>query len=304
LNRKKHLSDETMIHPEHAEEGRVPVAKILLVDDDEVIRLTLAGLMQARGFDITTAANVREALHHITSQPYDVLLSDLHMPNPGDGLTVISAMRHANPDAVTLLLTSFPEMESAAKAIIEQTDEVLVKPIDINELVTVVQQRMEKGPTRRRLVESIATILDRHTGSTIADWLFRVEKMECLMSVRMSPEKRSEHLPQLFRDLVTRLHAEVPLGTKELPSPAAEQHGIERRTQGYTAAMMVEESRMLQVSIFQTLQNNLDTIDFSVVLMGVMTIADEVDSQLSQAMAGYVTESMKETLRAWNLHVN
>jgi hypothetical protein len=44
--------------------------------------------------------------------------------------------------------------------------------------------------------------------------------------------------------------------------------------------MLVEESRMLQVSIFQTLQNNLTSIDFSVLLIGVMTIADEVDSRL------------------------
>jgi len=44
---------------------------------------------------------------------------------------------------------------------------------------------------------------------------------------------------------------------------------------------------MLQVSIFQTLQNNLASIDFSLLLIGVMTIADEVDSQLSQAMAGF-----------------
>ncbi len=51
--------------------------------------------------------------------------------------------------------------------------------------------------------------------------------------------------------------------------------------------MMVEESRLLQVCIFQTLQNNLASIDFSVLLIGVMTIADEVDSQLSQAMTSY-----------------
>jgi hypothetical protein len=57
---------------------------------------------------------------------------------------------------------------------------------------------------------------------------------------------------------------------------------------GYTAAMVVEESRILQVSIFNTLQNNLDRVDFSKVLLDVITIADEVDSQLKQAMLSYV----------------
>ena len=52
--------------------------------------------------------------------------------------------------------------------------------------------------------------------------------------------------------------------------------------------MLVEESRLLQICIFHCLQNNLANIDFSVLLIGVMTIADEVDSQLSQAMSSFV----------------
>ena len=51
---------------------------------------------------------------------------------------------------------------------------------------------------------------------------------------------------------------------------------------------VVEESRILQVCIFNTLQNNLGSVDFSTVLLDVMTIADEVDSQLKQAMLGFM----------------
>jgi len=74
----------------------------------------------------------------------------------------------------------------------------------------------------------------------------------------LSREQRCAHLPQVFRDLVHRLGARKELGTRELRSPGAMQHGTLRRRQGYTAAMIVEESRELQVSIFQTLQNNLN----------------------------------------------
>src|ERR1700684_4016379 len=83
---------------------------VLLVDDDEIIRVTLSKLLTHEGFEVTTAASVSEALGLINSDVYDVLLSDLHMPGAGDGLTVVSAMRHANPKAVTMLLSSFPEM--------------------------------------------------------------------------------------------------------------------------------------------------------------------------------------------------
>jgi hypothetical protein len=52
--------------------------------------------------------------------------------------------------------------------------------------------------------------------------------------------------------------------------------------------MIVEESRTLQVSIFNTLQNNIGSVDFSTLLLDVMTIADEVDSQLKQTMVGFM----------------
>lgn len=80
--------------------------KILLVDDDDLIRAALGKILDQEGFDVTAAANVSEALKHISSNVYDVLLSDLHMPGAGDGLTVVSAMRHSNPKAATILLNA------------------------------------------------------------------------------------------------------------------------------------------------------------------------------------------------------
>jgi DNA-binding NtrC family response regulator len=151
-------------------------AKLLLVDDDETILFTLDIILRKHGFDVTIAATVTEALKHISSEVFDVLLSDLHMPGAGDGLTVVSAMRHANPKAVTILLSSFPHMDAAAQAILLQTDEILVKPMDVNMLVDAIKQRLAAGPTRARLVESVATILERSTDSTISDWYELVEK--------------------------------------------------------------------------------------------------------------------------------
>jgi CheY-like chemotaxis protein len=268
------------------------IAKVLLVDDDENVRFGLGELLEAKGFDITTAASVPEALKLIISETYDVLLSDLHMPGAGDGLTVVSAMRHANPAAVTLLLTAYPEMGAATHAILLQADQILVKPMKLPALVDVIKQRLASGPSGPRVVESVATILERSAQSSIEDWFERVQQEGRLMAVPLSYEHRCGHLPQVFRDLVNRLRSSKPLGTREVLSIAATQHGVTRRKQGYTAARLGEESRMLQVSIFQTLQSNLASIDFSVLLIGVMTIADEVDSQLSQAMEGYLARSL------------
>jgi ActR/RegA family two-component response regulator len=274
------------------------LAKVLLVDDDKVLRYTLSIILEKHDFDVTIAATVSEALQKISSETFDVLLSDLHMPGAGDGLTVVSAMRHANPKAVTLLLSSFPAMNAAAQAILLQADEILVKPMDVETLMNVIKQRLAIGPPRSRVVESVAAILERSAESTIQDWFELVQMEEKLMAIPLSFELRCGHLTQVFRDLVYRLRASKQLGTKELLSASARDHGVTRRKQGYTAAMMVEESRILQVSIFKTLQSNLANIDFSVVLIGVMTIADEVDSQLGQAMDSYIEESIGDALPA------
>src|ERR1700689_5079726 len=109
--------------------------------------------MEYEGFEVTSAGNVPDALKLISANVYDVLLSDLHMPGAGDGLTVVSAMRHANPKAVTLLLSAFPEMTAAAAAILQQADEILVKPIDLSSLVQIIRQRLASGPQRKREIE-------------------------------------------------------------------------------------------------------------------------------------------------------
>ena len=96
-----------------------------------------------------------------------------------------------------------------------------------------------------------------------------------------------------------RLRSSKPIGSGESLSPSAALHGLNRHGLGYTAAMLVEESRLLQVSIFHCLQNNLANLDFSVLLIGVMTIADEVDSQLSQAMSSFVAASLPGAPPAW-----
>jgi CheY-like chemotaxis protein len=254
--------------------------RVLVVDDDEVARMSLSFMLEQSGFAVTSARNVPEALKYIIAESFDVLLTDLHMPGAGDGLTVVSAMRHANPKAVTLLLSAFPEMTAAAQAILRQADEILLKPIDVVSLIQVINQRMASDPQRNR-------------DSIIQEWFGRLQAEETLMSIPLNREQRCSHLPSVFIDLISRLRSQEPMGTKEPRSTGAARHGVNRFSQGYTPAMLVEESRMLQVSIFNTLHKNLLNIDYSVLLIGVMTIADEIDFQLSQAIESYSGETLE-----------
>ena len=139
--------------------------KVLSVDDDEIVRAAIAGALQESGLEVTTASNVPEALKLIVSEKYDVLVSDLQTPGAGDGLTAVSAMRHANPEAATLLLTASPRMGAATQAILLQADEILSKPIDLAKLVDVVKHRIAKGPVRNRLIERCS---DSHSSDALA----------------------------------------------------------------------------------------------------------------------------------------
>jgi len=269
---------------------------MLLVDDDEAIRSTLSDVLRQQGFHVTAASDVPEALKLISSNAYDVLLSDLHMPGAGDGLTVVSAMRHANPNAVTILLSAFPEMDAASQAILLQTDQILVKPMDAAGLVAAINERLAIGAPPARVVETVAKILERTVETTITAWYEHIQRDSKVMSVPLSYEQRTGYLHQVLRDLAERLRSSIPIGAKEMTSKAAAEHGLHRRRHGYSAAMMVEESRMLQVCVFNTLQCNLASIDFSVLLTDVMIIADEIDSQLSQAMESYIEASKSDSL--------
>jgi CheY-like chemotaxis protein len=258
----------------------VDYIRVLLVDDDEIVRIALTAALEESGFLVTCAAGVPEALKLISGpESYDVLLSDLHMPGAGDGLTVVSAMRHANPRAVTLLLSAFPEMTAAVAAILQQADEILVKPIDLRSLIKIIEERVTGGPQGKRQTETVASVLEHATESTILEWFGRIQTDPTLMSVPMSCEQRCRHLPLLFQELIARLRVGQPIGAKELASSSA-----------------AEESRLLQMSIFHTLQKNLGIVDYSVLLVGVMTIADEIDSQLSQAITRYTLEALQAPL--------
>ncbi len=261
--------------------------RILLVDDNDGVREVYQAGLKRHGFEVVPANSVNEALRLISSEQFQVLLADLHMPDAADGFTVVSAMRHTQPNAITLVMSGYPALQDAATAILLQADEILVKPFGLQHTAELIRRKLANPRNHVTITkEPVATILDRDLQKTIENWMSRVQHNEELMANPLGYEERTGHLPVLLAGLVQRLRLTPTTIAPE--SSAARQHGILRRMQGYTVAMVVEESRILQVSIFNTLQNNLMTVDFSTVLIDVMTIADEVDSQLKQAMLGYM----------------
>jgi response regulator RpfG family c-di-GMP phosphodiesterase len=197
---------------------------------------------------VVAAGDVTQALKLITTESFDVLITDLHMPNPSDGLAVITAMRHIQPKALTLLTSGYPDVKSAMDAILLEADEIIVKPFETKKLADLVHDKLlSPRPAVPTPKERVAAILQSCTDDIVEDWLAKVKKSKAM--ARCGSCK------------------------------------------GYTPAMLVHDSRILQVTLFGTLQRNLRALDFSLVLPDVMTIADEVDSQLTQAMESFTNVS-------------
>jgi DNA-binding response OmpR family regulator len=270
--------------------------KVLLVDDDDAVRTMMTVTLEHKGFEVVAAANVTEALRLIATESFDALITDLHMPNPGDGFTVVSAMRHSQPKALTLLVSGYPDVQTAMAAILLEADEIIVKPFEVGKLADLVREKMTtREPVARMEKERVAAILQRCMSGIVEDWLARVNQSKELNHLPLNDQERTGHLPKVVQDLIVRLtkSSATAQDSDAIFSTAAVAHGQLRYRQGYTPAMLVHESRILQVTLFGTLQNNLSRLDFSLLLPDVMTIADEVDAQLTQSMDSYMNAMQK-----------
>ena len=270
------------------------------MDDDESVLSGLSVILEAHEFEVTTASGVSEALKHIASASFDVLLSDLHMPGSGDGLIVVGAMRHANPRAVTLVLSANPDMAKATRAILRMVDEVLLKPVKAGPIIETIQRRLaeeeefprarqvEEEPVRPQSVELVATLLERERTAITQAWLAKMNEAGSLAALK--DDVKAEHLPAALDEIVYRLRYAQPMGAMTLFSMASLQHGARRRRQGLASPVLVEEARALQVALFQAILDNLGRIDLGQLPVTLMAIADEVNAQLLQNLSGYEKE--------------
>jgi hypothetical protein len=199
-----------------------------------------------------------------------------------------------------MLVSGYPDVQSAMAAILLEADEIVVKPFEIGRLTELVNQKMLNRKSTKRLdKERVGVILQRCVSSIVEDWLVRAKQSSDLNCLLLSDEERTGHLPKLVEDLALRLSksSAASKDSDAIFSAAAVAHGKLRYQQGYTPAMLVHESRILQVTIFGMLQSNLNSLDFSLLLPDVMAIADEVDAQLTQSMDSY-TKLMRNSMAA------
>jgi DNA-binding NtrC family response regulator len=129
-------------------EQRCRKARVLFVDDEASIRLTLPRVLAKCGFDVTSVGSLDNALTEIRGERFDILLSDLNLPEPNAGFTVIEAMRKAQPHCINFILTGYPADESFGRANGHDVAHYFIKPVEIEEMVETIKNSLAAQDTK------------------------------------------------------------------------------------------------------------------------------------------------------------
>jgi len=267
--------------------------KILFVDDEETIRLTLPPVLQSYGFSVTCAATVSEALDVIRQQSFDVLISDLNIGHPGDGFTVISAMRSAQPDAVRFVLTGYPAFESALEAIHEEVHDYLIKPTETEPLVEKIRSKLAKrSPAPGILRQRLTQVIRENRESITEHWLQAAKHDPEIAAIPITDSVRKYGVPLLL-DVVTDVVHGREITAEDRKSYA--RHGARRHKQSYTVPLLVRETRLLQSSVADCVQNNFDRIEINHLIPDMLHFFGTVEVLLEFSVRAFIQQSNSET---------
>ena len=117
----------------------LPTTRILIVDDEEIVRESLSDWLAADGYAVETAADGPTALERLARGAWSIMLVDLKMPGM-DGLAVLEAARKIQPDVTIVMITAFATVETAVKAMRLGAYDYIVKPFDPEELSLLMQK--------------------------------------------------------------------------------------------------------------------------------------------------------------------
>ncbi len=264
----------------------MPAKRILFVDDEYSLRLTLPQILKLHGFEVCAAGTVAQALTEITTHPYDILISDLNIGEAGDGFTVVSAMRRTQPECLSIILTGYPAFESALAAIEGQVDDYMVKPARVANLVSLIQERMENRRPRRPVQpKRLSELLREMVYEIREDTLARMKARAVLSSIPMNDEARIGFLPRIVIKIAEQMDSAGPDEPVNFDVEAGREHGLQRVSAGYTISMLVLDSAILDAVVFDLVQKHLLLLDISNVVLDL--------KRFSLALNAYVGHSVQ-----------
>lgn len=149
------------------------MSTILVVDDELHTREICVDFLEDYGYQVESVTNGREALESLAKKPYDVLLSDIQMPEM-DGLALLKESRKLYPEMEVILMTAYGALPSAIEAIRSGAYDYLIKPTSREFLLNTIRRSLEKKDLQRRLKESQNRLIEQEKLATlgaVSAWL-------------------------------------------------------------------------------------------------------------------------------------
>jgi len=126
--------------------------RILVIDDDEAIRRTLSSVLEEEGYIVDTAKNAEEAVRKSTSTYYNLALIDIKLPDI-EGIDLLNKLQGISPEMIKIILTGYPSLQNAVKAVNRGADGYLIKPVNMNDLHKMIKKHLKRQEEERRYSE-------------------------------------------------------------------------------------------------------------------------------------------------------
>ncbi len=128
------------------------IERILVVDDEENITAILSLFLKSKGYHVVTAKNGEEALKALKEDYYDLVISDIRMPQM-DGLALLKEINKLKSNIITIMLTGFATIDTAVEAMKSGAFDYIVKPFTVNEIFNVIKRADEKFKEMRESIQ-------------------------------------------------------------------------------------------------------------------------------------------------------
>jgi DNA-binding NtrC family response regulator len=116
---------------------------VLVVDDDVVIRKTLSKILKTKGYNVWTVETGKQAIAASKKRFFNVALIDVRLQDM-EGTALIDKLKETEPRMIRIVVTGYPSMDSAIEAVNRNADGYILKPIDVQELLAMIEKQLKK----------------------------------------------------------------------------------------------------------------------------------------------------------------
>ena len=134
---------------------------ILIVDDDESIRKTLAAILEEKGYFVETADTGKTGIANSKTKAFNLALIDIRLPDM-EGTQLLNQLGHTEPEMAKVIITGYPSLQNAVEALNQGADAYIIKPLDIDSALAIVERLLKKQReslkmTQEKIVDYIET---------------------------------------------------------------------------------------------------------------------------------------------------